>query len=142
MSTHYGELMALAAAFVFAWTSVFFTEAGRRLGVTLVNLFRLPGATICLAVTHRILTGHWWPADLAPLDQAWIGLSGVLGLAIGDSALFRAFTTIGPRRSMTMMALAPVFTVVVAWFTLGEHLGAWALWLSAAEQRVCRIALC
>jgi hypothetical protein len=31
---HFGELMALVAAFVFSWTSVFFTEAGRRLGVT------------------------------------------------------------------------------------------------------------
>ena len=127
MSGHFGEFMALAAAFVFSWTSVFFTEAGRRLGVTVVNLFRLPGAALCLAATHRALTGHWWPADLAPADQLWIGLSGVLGLAVGDSALFRAFTTIGPRRSMTLMALAPVFTVTVAWFALGEQLGLLAM---------------
>jgi len=127
MSSHFGEVMALLAAFVFAWTSVFFTTAGRRLGVTIVNLFRLPGATLCLAVTHRVLTGTWWPADLALADQFWIGLSGVVGLAIGDSALFKAFTLIGPRRSMTMMALAPVYTVIVAWLVLDEHLGLWAM---------------
>jgi drug/metabolite transporter (DMT)-like permease len=92
-----------------------------------VNLLRLPGAALCLAVTHRIVNGHWFPADMSPTDQLWIGLSGVLGLAIGDSALFRAFTSIGPRRSMTMMALAPVFTVVVAWFALDERLGPQAL---------------
>jgi len=34
---------------------------------------------------------------------------------------------IGPRRSMTMMALAPVYTVIVAWSVLGERLGLWAL---------------
>lgn len=127
MNTHFGEAMALLAAFVFSWTSVFFTTAGRRLGVTTVNLFRLPGAAICLALTHRLVTGTWWPAAMAPQDQFWLGLSGVVGLAIGDSALFKAFTLVGPRRSMTMMALAPIFTVVVAWSVLDEHLGLWAL---------------
>ncbi len=127
MTSHFGEIIALLAAFIFSWTSVFFTTAGRRLGVTTVNLFRLPGAALCLAVTHRVLTGAWWPADLALADQFWIGLSGVVGLAIGDSALFKAFTLIGPRRSMTMMALAPVYTVIVAWSVLGEHLSLWAL---------------
>ena len=124
---HFGETMAVIAAMIFSWTSVLFTTAGRRLGVTLVNLLRLPGAALCLALTHLALTGHLWPQNLAPMDQFWLGLSGVIGLALGDSALFRAFITIGPRRSMTMMALAPVFTVIIAWSTLGEHLGLWAL---------------
>ncbi len=127
MNTHFGEIMALLAAFIFSWTSVFFTTAGRRLGVTTVNLIRLPGAALCLTLTHRVITGTWWPADLALMDQVWIGLSGIVGLAIGDSALFRAFTLIGPRRSMTMMALAPVFTVIMAWSILDEHLSLWAL---------------
>ena len=119
--------MALCAAIIFSWTSLLFTSAGQRLGVTLVNLLRLPGAALCLALTHLAFTGHWWPQNLAPMDQFWIGLSGVVGLAIGDSALFRAFITVGPRRSMTMMALSPVFTVIIAWSALGEHLGPWAL---------------
>ncbi|MFN2372126.1 MAG: DMT family transporter [Candidatus Krumholzibacteriia bacterium] len=124
---HYGELAALLAAFIFAWTSVFFTAAGHRLGVTLVNLLRLPGAVVCLGLTHLALTGRVWPAGLAPADQAWIGLSGIVGLAVGDSALFRSFTLVGPRRGMTVMALAPVFTVVVAWALAGERLGPQAL---------------
>jgi drug/metabolite transporter (DMT)-like permease len=123
----YGETMAVLAAMVFAWTSVFFTSAGQRLGVTLVNLLRLPGAALCLALTHRALHGTFWPQDLAWADQAWLGVSGIVGLALGDSALFRAFTMIGPRRSMTMMALAPVVTVVLAWGLLGERLGLLAL---------------
>lgn len=124
---HDGELAALLAAFIFAWTSVFFTAAGHRLGVTLVNLVRLPAAAACLGLTHLALTGRLWPADLAPAEQAWIGLSGIVGLAVGDSALFRSFTLVGPRRGMTVMALAPVFTVVVAWALVGEQLGLQAL---------------
>ncbi len=124
---HYGELAALLAAFIFAWTSVFFTAAGHRLGVTLVNLLRLPGAVLLLGLAHFARTGRIWPADLDPVAQVWIGLSGIVGLAVGDSALFRSFTLVGPRRGMTVMALAPVFTVVVAWALAGEHLGAQAL---------------
>ncbi len=124
---HYGEVAALLAAFIFAWTSVFFTTAGQRLGVTLVNLLRLPGAVLCLGLTHLALTGRIWPAELAPADQVWIGLSGIVGLAVGDSALFRSFTLFGPRRGMTVMALAPVFTVVTAWAMAGERLGPLAL---------------
>lgn len=124
---YFGETMALTAAMIFSWTSVLFTTAGRRLGVTLVNLLRLPGAVLCLGITHFAVTGHIWPQNLALIDQFWIGMSGIIGLAIGDSALFRAFITIGPRRSMTLMALSPVFTVIIAWSALGEHLGLWAL---------------
>jgi len=124
---HFGELMALLAAMIFAWTSIFFTTAGQRLGVTTVNLLRLPTAAVCLGLTHLVLHGTVWPAGLTLTDQVWIGLSGIIGLAIGDSALFKAFTLIGPRRSMTLMALAPVFTVTIAWGALGEHLSAWAI---------------
>ncbi len=119
--------MALTAAMIFAWTSVFFTTAGQRLGVTTVNLLRLPGAALCLGSMHLILNGRVWPEGLVWIDQVWIGLSGVVGLAIGDSALFKAFTLVGPRRSMTMMALAPVYTTIIAWSVLGERLNMWAI---------------
>jgi len=124
---YFGETMAVLAAFIFSWTSIFFTEAGQRLGVRTVNLLRLPIGTLCLALSHLVVTGHWWPRGLSLHDEFWIGLSGVVGLAIGDSALFRSFTLVGPRRGMTVMALSPVFTVAVAWVILGEHLGGRAL---------------
>lgn len=119
--------MAITAAVIFSWTSIFFTTAGQRLGVTNVNLLRLPGAALCLGSMNLLLNGTVWPQGVAWQDQMWIGLSGVVGLAIGDSALFRAFTLIGPRRSMTMMALAPVYTTMIAWSVLGEHLNLWGM---------------
>jgi uncharacterized membrane protein len=120
--SHYGEAMAILAAWIFAFTSILFTIAGQRLSVTMVNLLRVAGGALCLALTHRMLFGSFWPEGLAFGDQIWIGLSGIVGLAVGDSALFTAFTRIGPRRGMMLMATAPVFTVVTAWFLLAEHL--------------------
>ncbi len=127
MTAHAGELLALSAAMIFAWTSVLFTTAGRRLGPVTLNLGRLLGATILLAATHRLRFGSFWPVGVPLVSLLWIGGSGILGLAIGDSALFQSFVMIGPRRAMMLMVTAPVFTTVVAWGALAEHLGVFAL---------------
>jgi drug/metabolite transporter (DMT)-like permease len=123
----YGEMMAVVAAILFSWVAIFFTVAGRRIGVTLVNLLRVPLGALFLAATHQCLHGRLWPEGLSATSQVWLGLSGIVGLAIGDSALFLTFTRIGPRRGLIMMATAPVFTVTLAWFMLSEHLGAQAI---------------
>ena len=86
--------MAVLAALIFAWTSIFFTMAGQRLGVTTVNLLRLPIAALCLGITHLLVTGRLVPEHLDLAAAGWIGLSGVVGLAVGDSALFRSFSAL------------------------------------------------
>ena len=72
---YYGEIMAILAAVIFSWTSVFFTTAGRRLGVTTVNLLRLPSGALCLALSHLVLTGRIWPEGMLWDQQMCIGLS-------------------------------------------------------------------
>src|SRR5262249_20773546 len=57
-------------------------------------------------------TGRWF----------WLGLSGFIGLALGDAFLFQAFILIGPRISMLMIALAPVLGAVLAWLFLSATL--------------------
>jgi drug/metabolite transporter (DMT)-like permease len=50
----------------------------------------------------------------------WIGLSGIIGLGVGDFGLFAAFVIIGPRRSVLIMALSPVFAAIIAFVLLNE----------------------
>ena len=76
-------------------------------------------AIVFLSITHLVLLGAIIP--LATAGQwFWLGLSGVVGLGIGDSGLFAAYATIGPRRSLLLMALAPIFAAVLAYIMLGE----------------------
>jgi drug/metabolite transporter (DMT)-like permease len=49
-----------------------------------------------------------------------MGLSGVVGLGIGDFGLFAAYVTIGPRRTVLIQASAPIFASLGAFFALGE----------------------
>jgi drug/metabolite transporter (DMT)-like permease len=54
-------------------------------------------------------------------------MSGIIGLGIGDFALFAAFVIIGPRRSVLMMAMSPIFAAFGALILLDEMLSPFAL---------------
>ncbi len=122
MQNFTGELAALGTSLCFAFGSTLFTFAGRELGSQRVNRVRLLLAVILIALIHWALLGQLFPSD-APADTVgWLILSGVVGLAFGDMCLMQAFVLIGPRLSMLMMALAPMFSTVIAWALLHETL--------------------
>jgi len=125
-----GQAAGLATSVLWTGTSLLFTAASRRIGVTAVNTFRIGLAIALLATTHRLLFGSWLP-ELLPRQVLYLALSGVVGLAIGDQALFTAFVHIGPRLSMLIMTTAPLFAALFGWVTLGETLHGWS-WLGIA----------
>jgi drug/metabolite transporter (DMT)-like permease len=119
-----GESAAIITSFLWTFNSILFASAGRKIGSVSVNAYRIVIAVGLLSLTHFILLGSLIP--LATDDQwFWIGMSGIIGLGIGDFALFAAFVVIGPRRSVLMMALSPIFATFVAFLLLGEELSFW-----------------
>jgi drug/metabolite transporter (DMT)-like permease len=117
-----GEAAALLTAFCWAGSSLFFTNAGRQVGSVIVNRMRLVMAVVLLMTAHMVLLGRLIPMD-AGLDRwLWLGASGVIGLVLGDAALFQAFVLIGPRLVTLIMSLVPVVSALIAWFFLGEQL--------------------
>ena len=126
-----GPLAALGTSFCWSFTSTFFTLAGRRVGSMVVNRTRLALAVIFLMLTHWALMGTIFPWHAPPERWFWLGLSGVLGLVIGDAMLFQSFIWLGPRLSMLIMSLTPVISTLLAWLLLGEHLTPWQLFAIA-----------
>jgi len=124
---HVGELAGLATSLLWTGTSLLFTAAARRLGPTLVNGTRIWIAIVLLGATHRLLTGQWIP-DLRPRQAALLAASGLVGLTLGDQALFTAFVDVGPRLAMLVMTTAPLLAALFGWGALGETLGSTA-WL-------------
>ncbi len=114
-----GEFAALATAICWSVTSVVFTAAGRRIGALQVNLYRLPLAVLLLTLTYFGLVG----GSEVPLSAVfWLAVSGVVGLAIGDTFLFQAMVSIGARLSMLLLSLAPPMTAILAFLFLGERI--------------------
>jgi drug/metabolite transporter (DMT)-like permease len=111
-STLIGQLAALGTSFSWCFSSVFFTLSGRKVGSEIVNRTRLLFAVIFVTIMHLILQGKIFPYDAAPFRFGWLALSGIIGYVVGDGFLFQAFIMIGPRLSMLLMALAPVFSAI------------------------------
>ncbi len=100
-----------------------FAEAGRRAGAFAVNQFRITLALVflvaLLAITGRLGTLPRLPAP----GVAWLALSGLIGLTIGDLAYFGSLVRLGARSSSVFGALSPPVTALIAIPFLGERLG-------------------
>lgn len=122
MGHYVGEIAALGTACCWSVGSIFFTISSRKIGHNTVNRLRLVVGLVLLMAAHYALTGRVFPGSLTNEHWLWFGLSGIIGFAIGDTLLFRAFVLVGPRISMLMMALVPVFSTLIAWLFLNELL--------------------
>jgi drug/metabolite transporter (DMT)-like permease len=112
-----GEAAALATAVCWSLTPFFFTAASRRIGAFAANVIRLAVA-LCLLDAAVLVTGA---ASTLPWRQAaLLAASGLVGLSLGDAALFEAFVALGPRRVSLLSATAPIFVAVVSVPVLGE----------------------
>jgi drug/metabolite transporter (DMT)-like permease len=119
---YYGEIAALTTALCWAFNSVVFSNAGHRVGSLTVNRVRLYIAFISLLIFHFIYFGSFYPISYGSGNYIYLGLSGIIGYIIGDSFLFESFLMIGPRLSMLIMTSAPIFSAILAWLFLKEHL--------------------
>jgi drug/metabolite transporter (DMT)-like permease len=117
-----GVAAALGTAFCWALTALFFSAAARRIGQFHVNQIRLVQACVLLALACLVTGAFAW----APWPQvALLGLSGLVGLTLGDAAFFLCLQILGPRRGALIMALAPGFAALMMVPLLGETLN-WA----------------
>ena len=96
-----------------------FTSAGRKIGSFSVNAYRTTMAILLLVCAHVVFLGAWLPVA-SGAQWFWLGLSGVVGLGVGDFGLFAAYVTIGPRRSVLLQASSPIFACVGAYAVFGE----------------------
>lgn len=113
-----GELASLAAALCWAVGLNLFRKDTRLIGARAVNLFKgLLGCTLFLIIL--VLTGI---PEIDPRSITLFALSGIIGLAIGDSLLFGALAHLGPHRTALLASLGPVFTAIGAWVFRGEAL--------------------
>ena len=123
MLLYLGEIAALATAFCWSTTAVFFSYSGRRIGSHVVNRSRLIFALLFIMLTHLVLQGTLLPLGAEPFRWGWLGLSSVLGLVVGDTFLFYAYVLIGPRLSMLMMSLVPIINTVAGRILFDETIG-------------------
>jgi drug/metabolite transporter (DMT)-like permease len=117
-----GELAALATSFFFAMTALIFTQTGRMVGSQVTNRMRLTFALIYLVIINLILFREPLPFSAGSSRWLWLGLSGIIGLSLGDAFLFQSFISVGARLGTLLLSLAPIFGSIIAWMFFGEIL--------------------
>ena len=116
-----GEFIALCVAFLWGLAAVLWTVAGEKISATELNLIKAVVASGLVGLTLFLTRIAYVP--LSSLNLALMSLSGMIGIGLGDVALFAAFQRIGPTRTSMIKLLSPLLVSLVAFFSLGEKLG-------------------
>lgn len=118
------EWLAVGAAACWAVSSLSAAPASAHLGAFAFTRWRMVCAALLLCSLATVQGG--WASLTAPaLGNPWVllAVSGLIGIFVGDSALFACMNRLGPRRSGVLYASHALFSVALAWAFLGETLG-------------------
>ncbi len=120
MVTIAGTSAALTAAVFWAFSAILFEDISLRLQPARLNLFKGAIAIVLLAGTS-ILLGERIPA-VTQTEILVLMVSGVIGIALGDTAYFQSVQKLGARRALMLFTLAPPIAALIALVFLGERL--------------------
>ena len=116
-----GELASLSAAMIWACSMSMYTRFGRSVAAAGLNLYKNIVALTCLLLTGLVLGFHW--------PETWrigvFALSGLIGLALGDTLLFHGIKTVGVQRTSVIQCLAPPMAALISWLAFDETLSRW-----------------
>ena len=117
-----GEIAGVMTSLFYAINAVVITKATETTGSAITNRMRVAFAFLYLVVINLILFRQPLPFDSGSDRWMWLSLSGVIGLALGDTFLFQTYVLVGARIGSLLLSLSTVIGVLEAWLFLGETL--------------------
>ena len=104
-----GELAAIGAAMVWACATWIYGQFGHRFSAMQLNIVKGVVASGMMLLVMPLLP---MPEFELSANHFWIlAISGVIGIAVGDSAYFAALKRIGANKTLLLESLAPLFLV-------------------------------
>ncbi|WP_391091728.1 EamA family transporter [Vibrio sp. NH-UV-68] len=115
-----GEIAAVGAALVWSLATWIYSQFSHRFSALQLNIVKGVVASVMMLLllpftpqTHVVLSSQ---------HLFILALSGVIGIAIGDSAYFASLKRIGPNKTLLLESLAPPLSGVLALLALGSVL--------------------
>lgn len=122
----FGLILGLCT--VCSWTigTFAFTNASRLVHPSVLNHVRIAFAVILLGIISCIV-GGFSPIELFLIPTLeswfWLGLSGIIGLSVGDYFGFTGLKILGSRRGSLFATLSPGAALLTGIFLLSESIG-------------------
>jgi drug/metabolite transporter (DMT)-like permease len=117
-----GQAACLSAACLWAVAVNMFRRPIQNYGARSINLAKCLLAASLQGATVWILGQTGALLEAPGRSILIIAVSGLVGLVLGDTALFAAVARIGAHRTLLLQTLAPVFTAAIALIWQGEML--------------------
>lgn len=115
-----GEIAAVSAALVWAIATWIYSQFSHQFSALQLNIVKgVIASGMMLLVVPLSLDAM---PELSSLHFAVLALSGVIGIAVGDSAYFASLKRIGPNKTLLLESLAPPLSGVLALLALGSVL--------------------
>lgn len=141
-------IAALVSAASWALGDILWRKIGEELTPISMNLTKVIIGSACLLLVLLVIGIE--PVNMR--DFLFLGISGLIGIAVGDTFFFMSLMQLGPRLSALMGTLAPVFITLSAVIFLGERpsfltgMGilltvsgvAWVLWERLPQDKIIR----
>ncbi|WP_394146466.1 DMT family transporter [Vibrio atypicus] len=118
------EWLALAAAFLWAVASLLSVVPAQHLGTFAYSRWRM-GCTSVILGSMALYTGGWGSVESSAISAMM--LSGVIGIFIGDTALFACLNRMGPRQAGLLFSCHAVFSAILGYFLFSETMTAYEL---------------
>jgi drug/metabolite transporter (DMT)-like permease len=112
-----GGSFALSAALVWAVASIIWRKLGDEVSPLGMNLGKGLVSLVCFAILFMAMS----MPSATPTAWLLLGLSGLIGISLGDTVYFTALMKLGPRRILLMTALTPLLASAMAIAFLGER---------------------
>lgn len=120
-----GLLAACTTLLSWSVGTLTFLKASRLMDPGLMNRARL-GLAVIVTFIIACVTAQLWPWELVAKTSGtswvWLGLSGLVGLAIGDLFGFTSLRILGARRQSVIGTTAPAAAAIIGLVVLGEDL--------------------
>ncbi|WP_261834175.1 DMT family transporter [Vibrio ishigakensis] len=111
------EWLALAAAFLWAISSLISVTPARHLGPFSYSRWRM-GCTAVMLTIMALIVGGWGSVSTAHVMP--MVLSGLIGIFIGDTALFACMNRMGPRQAGLLFSCHAVFSAILGYWLFNE----------------------
>ncbi|MCG9692377.1 DMT family transporter [Vibrio sp. Isolate22] len=113
------EWLALAAAFLWAIASLMSVKPAQHLGSFAYSRWRM-GCTAVILSSMAWFTGGWSTVETDLVTPMM--LSGLIGIFIGDTALFACLNRMGPRQAGLLFSCHAVFSAILGYFLFSESM--------------------
>lgn len=132
-----GEIISIGVAICWTIGSLWSEYSSKRLGASVMNVWRMGFSVLMYAAMCGIFLGRPWPVYAGGGTWGLLTLSGFIGFFLGDLCLLAGYVLIGARLCQLFQTLAPAFAAVFGWILLGQTLG----WKSIIAMAITLIGI-